>query len=147
MVENTYPYLISGKKTQATFQSLGPKGIVVKVIRFEYIKDNRWNLGFGDFKRGKIETSILTNNGDVVKVLATVAAATLAFLEEYPDRIVEIKPVDEKRKKLFNLVFSRRWEQILEKVTVIGLKGNERAIYSSHEFYDSFEITLLLAHE
>lgn len=78
----------------------------------------------------------------MVKVLTTVAAATLAFLEEYPDCIVEIKPVDEKRKRLFNLLFSRRWEQILAKVTVIGLKGNERAIYSPHEFYDSFEIAV-----
>jgi hypothetical protein len=140
MVENAYPYLASGKMTQATFQSLGPKGIIIKVIRFEYVKENRWNLGFGDFKRGQIETNKMTNNGDMAKVLATVAAATSAFLEEYPDRIVEIRPVDEKRKMLFNLVFSRRWEQIKEKAFVFGLKGNEREIYSPHQFYDSFEI-------
>lgn len=141
MIENAYPYLSSGKKTQVAFQSLGPKGIIIKIIRFEQVHGNRWNLGLGDFKQGKIETNKLTSNGDVVKVLATVAAATLAFLEEYPERIVEIKPVDEKRKRLFNLVFSRRWAQIREKISINGLKANERMIYSPHEFYDSFEIT------
>lgn len=147
MIENAYPYLTSGKKTQVAFQSLGPKGIVIKIIRFEHVKDNCWNLGFGDYKHGKIETSRLTNNGDVVKVLATVAAAILTFLEEYPDRIVQIMPIDEKRKRLFNLVFSRIWEQIQEKVRIIGLKENRRGDFSPGKFYDSFEITLLLTHE
>lgn len=146
MLKNAYPYLASGKMTQATFQSLGPKGIVIKVIRFEHVIDNRWNLGFGDFKRGKIETSRLSNNGDVVKVLATVAAATLAFLQEYPEGIVEIKPVDEKRKRLFNIIFSRKWEQIQGIVSVVGIIGNVREIYSHRKFYDSFEISLLLTY-
>jgi hypothetical protein len=141
MIENAYNYYSSGNKTQFVFQSHGPKGKIVKVIRFEFANENRWNLGFGDFKRGKIETGELSNNGDMVKVLTTVALATLDFLEEYPDRIIEIRPIDEKRKKIFNLIFIRRWEQIQRKAGIIGIKGNDRERYSPNEFYDSFEIT------
>lgn len=141
MIEASYPCYAAADKTQFVFQSVGPKGIVIKVIRFEHIGSIRWNVGFGDFKKGQIDITVISNNGDIVRILATVAEAILVFLSEYPDRIVEVKPVDEKRKRLYNLTFSRRREQVQEKVSITGLKGVFPEPYSPSEFYDSFEIT------
>jgi hypothetical protein len=140
MIGEYYECYVSGKKTYFAFQSAGPRGVVIKIIRFTYIKENRWNLGFGDYKRGQIDSSSITNNGDVVKVMNTVARAIHVFFEEYPDRIIEIRPVDEKRKRLYNQIFSRKWIQIQDKFVVFGLKNKSAMPYSPFEFYDSFEI-------
>ena len=45
--------------------------------------ENIYNLGFGDYNdtSGKIDDFSVTNNGDSLKVLATVASTVYAFTE------------------------------------------------------------------
>ena len=49
-----------------------------------------YNLGFGDYnaETKTIDDEIITNNGDSLKVLATVASTVYAFTEKYPDALV-----------------------------------------------------------
>jgi hypothetical protein len=64
----------------------------------------------------------------------TVAKATLEFFEAYPESIVLIKPVDEKRKKLYNAVFQRHFKDIKPLFDVVGLINGEKEVYLPQKF-------------
>ena len=65
-------------------------------------------------------------------------------MEKYPDRTVYIEPVDEKRKKLYNLVFQRHFVEIEPLFDVIGYISEDPEAYSLEKNYDSFDIKLKL---
>ena len=64
----------------------GPRGTIKKVVRFSQISANAFNLAFGDLdeKTGDISDTVVTNNDDSRKVLATVAATVYDFSLQYP---------------------------------------------------------------
>jgi hypothetical protein len=144
MIEETYPYFPIGDELFWGFKSEGVKGIIPKVVLFTPIRNGKWNLGFGDWKNNDIDDKTMSNNQDVVKVIGTVAKVAIEFLEHYPDATLVIKPVDEKRKKLYNIVFQRHFETIKDKFKIIGINGKRRRIYSPEKVFDHFELSLKL---
>ena len=64
-----------------SFISEGKNGKIEKVIRYEKITDDVFNLGFGDKDpiTGKINDKVVTNNGDTEKVLATVVSTVFTL--------------------------------------------------------------------
>ena len=144
MIENTYDIFPSNGKKQFIFLSEGSQGIIAKFIFFSLMPTNEWNLGFGDWKNGDISDSVVTNNYDALKVMRTVAKATLEFFGEHPESIVVIKPVDEKRKRLYNLLFQKHFKEIDLIFKLSGfIKGIEEP-YSPENTYDNFTIRLKL---
>jgi hypothetical protein len=101
-------------------------------------------LAFGDWKKDDFDDKVMTNNQDVVRVIATVAKVTYCFFEDYPDAILVIDPVDEKRKKLYNIVFQRHAKTIKETFIIMAAIGEKYEIYSPLKMYDSFELSLKL---
>ncbi|HFA50167.1 MAG TPA: hypothetical protein ENJ95_14245 [Bacteroidetes bacterium] len=82
----------------------------------------------------------VSNNNDFVKVLSTVAFCAYEFVNEYPGAIIQIKPVDEKRRKLYNAVFKRHHRAISEKFNISGtIKGN-KTDYDPGQYFDWFEL-------
>ncbi|MFN0175439.1 MAG: DUF6934 family protein [Saprospiraceae bacterium] len=140
MIENPYKLLPFRNQTRYLFESKGPKGVIFKLVVFTQIEGNLWNLGFGDLKKGQLDSTIITNNQDVRRVLNTVAKAVYLFTENAPERVVRISPLDGKRAKLYNLIFQRRHFEIVEQFDVFGWVGNERSVYNPDNFYDTFEI-------
>ena len=141
MIGEHYNYIASNRKTRYLFESVGTKGRVLKMIVFSHVEGNLWNLGFGDLKKGRLDDASITNNNDVVRVLATVAKAIYEFSGTYPDKAIRIRPVDEKRRRLYNLVFQRRFPEIRDDFSVLGILKNEKEMYSPEKHYDSFEIS------
>lgn len=70
-----------------TFVSRGPKGAVLKVVDFTPLSEkNVLNLGFGDMlPDGTVDDTVITNNNDIVKVLATIVEIINNVTTEYPD--------------------------------------------------------------
>ena len=65
------------------FISEGSKGRIKKIVQYsETSTKNVFNLGFGDFdeETNGINDLSVTNNGDSLKVLATVASTVYAFV-------------------------------------------------------------------
>lgn len=85
---------------------------------------------------------IISNNADIYKVINTVASAVYQFFQEYPNRIVRIAPVDDKRKKLYNAVFQRRIHEIELNFDVFVKKNGRFKAYSSDSLYNLFELRL-----
>src|SRR5690554_6790835 len=73
-----YKYSAENELMYFEFFSQGTKGKVKKIIEFSEtnVKDV-FNLAFGDFddKTQRISDRVVTNNGDSLKVLATVASS------------------------------------------------------------------------
>ena len=72
------------------FFSEGPHGRIKKNVQFNKIiitdsGDDIYNLGFGDFneKENKVDDLVVSNNRDSKKILATVAATVLLFMERH----------------------------------------------------------------
>ncbi len=140
MVEENYALLPLRNRTRYLFESKGPGGTVLKLIVFYPIEENLWNLGFGDLHKGQLDGTSMTNNHDVRRVLNTVAQAIHLFTEAYPESVVRVRPVDERRAHLYNLVFQRRYVEIAEHFEVLGWLGGEPSKYSPDRFYDTFDI-------
>lgn len=141
MINDIYSYYPSKNFTQFAFQSEGIKGKIVKIIIFSPIAENEWNLGFGDFHRGKLDDTTMTNNNDAMKTIRTVAQAILIFIETYPDRIVVIEPLDEKRKRFYNRIFQKFYDEINIYFNIIGIREGVSFVFNPKEFYDVFKIS------
>jgi hypothetical protein len=143
MIEETYTYAQVRDELAYVFRSEGINGVIVKVIIFTLTDDGEWNLAFGDWRNSDIDDKVMTNNHDVVKVIGTVAKVTYDFFEKYPEAVVVIKPVDDKRKNLYNIVFKRHYSTIISHFQIIAQKlGQRKEVYSPKKTYDIFELSL-----
>jgi hypothetical protein len=141
MIDQHYPYYEVKDNTHYIFESIGEKGSILKAVVFTISDENIWNLGFGDLENQLIDDSVITNNHDAAKVIRTVAKIAIHFLVQNSESVVEIKPVDEKRKRLYNSVFQRFFKDIEPLFNVLGTFGGHEEIYSPSKAYDSFRIT------
>lgn len=143
MIKDTYPCFPSKDKTVFIFRSEGEKGSIVKMIIFTPDEEeNEWNLAFGDLKDGDIDDSVISNNQDAMKIMRTVAKATVEFLGKHPNSIVVIEPVDEKRKRLYNYVFQKNFLAIDAVFDVTGIIGKKEEFYLPTKAYDIFKVSL-----
>lgn len=142
MIEQPYPYFVLQEKTQYIFKSIGEKD-VLKIVQISPLDEKDiWNLGFGDLgDDGFVDDSVVTNNHDAQKVLRTVAKIAIDFLEKYPDHTLEIRPVDTKRKRLYNGIFQRYFTELAPMFKIIGIFGNKKETYTTLKIYDKFRIT------
>jgi hypothetical protein len=141
MINEYYPYIATQHNTIFFFESIGNQGQIVKAVAFQMNKKGIWNLGFGDLgDDDSVDDKIISNNQDVFKVLGTIAKIVFTFIEAYPDRIISIVPVDEKRKILYNRVFQRHFEEIDKRFEVIGTINACDELYSRGKIYDEFTL-------
>lgn len=103
---------LDSQKVQFEFTSIGSKGRIEKVIEFNRLDINRWNLGFGDVKDNDWTDNVVSNNDDWRLVLQTVANAIHLFFDNFPDDEILIVPLDHQRKLLYNRIFQQKWHEI-----------------------------------
>ena len=140
MLGETYDIKSSQRKLYFLFMSEGPKGNIEKVVMFQEFGNSFYNLAFGDMSNGKINDSVVSNNQDFVKVLATVAKCVYEFIEVYPGVKIKITPVDEGRKLLYNAVFRRHHQTISEKFEIFGIVKGAKTPFALENEYDEFEL-------
>jgi hypothetical protein len=86
-----------------TFYSVGPKGSILKIILYQKISENLYNLAFGDSHgRGyEFDDFIRTDNKDTEIVLATVASTLYDFFEHYDGSLVVAQGSSHSRTRLY----------------------------------------------
>jgi hypothetical protein len=142
MIQDPYPFFEFKPSTHYFFESTGEKGSVYKIVTLSLMSNGNWNLGFGDLVKGEISDSVITNNNDVRKVIGTVAKIAINFLIQFPHCTIEIKPVDDKRKALYNTVFQRYFDDIDMLCKITGLIRGKKEPYLRTKTYDTFTIKL-----
>lgn len=108
-----------------SFYSEGPRGRIGKVIEFQWIQglgSSTFNLAFGDFDQGTnlLDDKSVSNNYDRLKVLHTVAAAIIDFLEDHHQSIILIKANTLSRARLYQMMISSIWSAIERQYEVYG---------------------------
>jgi hypothetical protein len=116
--------LKSGEKLQVfEFVSIGINGKIVKLVQYTPTNyKDLYNLGFGDKNAttGDIDDSVVSNNGDSEKVLATVIATLYAFTEKYKEAIVYATGSTKSRTRLYRMGISKYLEEVKKDFEIYG---------------------------
>ncbi len=88
------------------FFSIGKNGIVPKVIEYECIDTDIYNLAFGDLDilTNSVNDNVVTNNGDTIKVISTVIQTIPLFFKIQPNATVLFTGSNATRTKLYNRI-------------------------------------------
>lgn len=86
-----------------------------------------FNLGFGDYNEetNEIDDTIVTNNGDARKVLATVVSTLYAFTGKYPNASVFATGSSDSRTRLYRMGITNNLDELKEDFKVYGLNKDE----------------------
>ncbi len=143
MFLDRYEVEINQNSTIYEFISKGKKGEIKKMIRYSAtnLKDF-FNLGFGDLdeKTGKIDDTVVTDNGDSEKVLATVATSVYAFTANNLEAWVFIEGRGLGRKRLYRIAITKYLDIIEEDFVVFGLLDNAWQPFLKNQDYEAFAI-------
>lgn len=125
------------------FTSVGPKGKVIKLVQYtETNLKGYYNLGFGDQdeKTGEINDTVITNNGDSKKVLATVASTIYAFTDRHPEAWIHVKGSNTVRTRLYRMGITNNLVEIKKDFHVFGLKDDKWHEFRRGTEYEGFLI-------
>ena len=127
------------------FISEGSKGLVKKMVIYtETTTENVYNLGFGDYDEttNGINDLSVTNNGDSLKVLATVASTVYAFIERHPNAWILATGSTAVRTRLYRMGITNNLAEIESDFVVLGYTKNEEwEKFIVGEDYEAFLIT------
>jgi hypothetical protein len=137
-------------KTEANFEffefySEGPKGVIKKVVEFQPTSEvNVYNLAFGDYDEEAkgIDDQAITNNGDSLKVLATVASMVYAFAEKHPHSWIMATGSTEARTRLYRMGITNNLAEISVDFYIFGYtKNGDWVSFETGEDYEAFLVT------
>jgi hypothetical protein len=136
-----YPLASSDKMMTFEFISEGPKGLIHKLVRFQptNLKDV-YNLAFGDKDHltGEIDDTVISNNEDSEKVLATVVATVYAFTEKYPDTWIYATGSTKSRTRLYRMGITRFLSEVYEDFEVLGERNSNWETFQKDVEYEGF---------
>jgi hypothetical protein len=141
MIDDRYELESSNDLMTFEFKSIGPQGIITKVVKYKEINvKGFFNFGFGDkdLPTGYISDLIVTNNSDSKKVLATVARTLYLFTDRYPDAIVIATGSTEARTRLYRMGITNNFEAIEQNFEVLGLTDTGWEPFRKNITYHAF---------
>lgn len=126
-----------------SFISVGPKGSIEKRIIYSK-SDERgvYNLAFGDRIEGskEIDDTVVTNNKDRDKVLATVAASVYIFTDKYPNVWVILTGSTESRTRLYRIGISHYFDELRKDFIIYGYLNDKWVDFEKNKDYEAFII-------
>ncbi len=125
------------------FLSEGSKGKILKVVQFQQMNQpSLYNLAFGDkdYSTGTIDDKVVTDNGDSIKVLATVVSALYAFADKHPDSWIYATGSSASRTRLYQMGINRYYEIVIEDFEIMGEHRNEWELYQYGKTYQAFAV-------
>jgi hypothetical protein len=129
--------------TVFNFISEAPKGKITKIIE---IKETNlkgfFNLAFGDKNQetGTIDDTIVTNNNDTEKVLATVLSAVYAFTDLNPDAWVYATGSTDSRTRLYRMGINKYLSQVENDFEIYGEKVNQWCKFDKNSDFEGFVV-------
>lgn len=145
MNQPTYKIQVNEENTYS-FISVGRRGLILKVVRFDEIEPDIFNLGFGDFdfEKQTLSDSIVSDNGDMEKILATVVSILSDFLQNNPKFSVFIVGSTVSRTRLYQIAINRYYEDFKVDFEIFGYKNSEFEIFQKNVNYESFLVRKML---
>ena len=136
-----YPLASSDKLMTFEFISEGQIGLIHKLVRFQptNLKDV-YNLAFGDkdHTTGDIDDTVISNNGDSEKVLATVVATVYAFTDKYPNAWIYATGSTKSRTRLYRMGITKFLLEVKEDFEVLGERNDDWEDFRKNFEYEGF---------
>ena len=136
-----YPLASSDKLMTFEFISEGQKGLIHKLVRYQptNLKDV-YNLAFGDkdHTTGNIDDTVISNNGDSEKVLATVVATVYAFTDKYPDAWIYATGSTKSRTRLYRMGIVKFFSEVNEDFEILGERDDDWESFRKNVEYEGF---------
>jgi hypothetical protein len=105
------------------FVSVGTKGKIAKIVQYTPTNyKDLYNLGFGDknIENGEIDDTVISNNGDSEKVLATVVTTLYAFIDKHQNAMVYATGSTKSRTRLYRMGITKYLDEIKEDFDIFG---------------------------
>lgn len=138
-----YPVQVLQGGSVYVFVSVGTRGRVLKVVQYEETEEEgTFNLAFGDFnaETGELDDRSITNNGDREKVLATVAATAVDFLNSRPHASVRAQGSTDVRTWLYQRKLNQYFDEVNENFSLWGRTADGWEAFERNKDYLSFLI-------
>jgi len=136
-----YPLASSDKLMTFEFTSEGQKGLIHKLVRFQPTNLKEvYNLAFGDIDHttGDIDDTVISNNGDSEKVLATVVATVYAFTDKYPNAWIYATGSTKSRTRLYRMGITKFLSEVKEDFEVLGERNDDWEAFRKNIEYEGF---------
>ena len=122
MNQEVYNVVSEYDPTVYEFLSDGPKGLIRKVIYYQEIRKDIFNLSFGDWEAENERNNDRrrTNNLDRDKVLATVASTVIDFMSNHPNATIIVKGSTSSRTRLYQMGINANLPEIQRLFKIFG---------------------------
>jgi Family of unknown function (DUF6934) len=137
-----YPVFSDNDRSSYEFLSQGPNGTIKKVVAYQEIGHNIFNLAFGDWNEIKqvIDDEARSNNNDRDKVLVTVATTVIDFVKFHPKATIFVKGSTPARTRLYQMGIV----SILTEINRIGsIEGFYNGIWEPIQRKSNYEAFIL----
>lgn len=145
MTKSKYQYKSEDHFEFFEFYSEGPKGVIKKVVEYQKTSDeNVYNLAFGDYdeETKNINDLSVTNNGDSLKILATVASTVYAFIDKHPKASIVATGSTSIRTRLYRMGITNNLAEISKDFYIFGFTKDEQwEEFIVGEDYEAFLVT------
>lgn len=140
MKADKYPVVALEDYTRFEFLSEGPNGTIKKVVHYQRMATNLFNLAFGDWDENKqtILDTTRSNNNDRDKVLTIVAFTLVEFLEQHPTAVVAAQGATPARTRLYQMGIKANWMEISLLFSIRGLQDKHWSDFEPSKNYDAF---------
>lgn len=142
MKQGMYPYKQEGFD-RFVFSSMG-KSNIIKLVEFSTTRTpDLYNLGFGDLlPNGTVDDKVNSNNGDIIKVLATIVQITRDFTLQRPNAKVAFAGSTTGRTNLYARILKMYHEEFCKvfKITALIRVGRSN---KEVDFKPGLELTYL----
>lgn len=118
------------------FVSKGKQGEITKIVAFEDIGNDVYNLVLVDYdvETGYLDDEKMSNNQDIAKIMATIFRIVNDFIIKFPQNSIFIQANNEIKRRLYNRIVSNNLEEILQQYYVFGVLEDESIVtFSSTE--------------
>ena len=125
-----------------TFESIGKKGKVIKAVVFQDVGNGLYNLALLDReeKNSSWSDKSNSNNGDLAKVMATVARIILVFLEKHPFATIYIEANSKSRNTLYYRILRNYHEMFASSLILEASANGAIEVFHVDKDYDYFYI-------
>lgn len=141
---NLPKYSVGSDNNHLTYEFLskGPKGAIKKVVLYQEIDDNVFNLAFGDWNevKQKIDDSVRSNNDDRDKVLTTVGSTVIDFIRHHPKAIIFAAGITPGKTRLYQMGINANWNEIDELFDVEGFYRGNWERFERSKNYQAFTL-------
>lgn len=143
-MDQTPHYLLQHAEDWLTmeFVSSGPRGDITKIIQFQRLPtlEPIYNLAFGDKnpETGIPDDKTVTDNGDTLRVLASVALGAYLFTEQFPDVYLYVEGSTRARTRLYRRSIASHAATIFRQFRVYGLIEDNWEPFSPDQEFTAF---------